>query len=325
MVPLSVLDLAPITDGSTAAASFRHSLDLAQHAERWGYQRYWIAEHHNMPGTASAATSVVMAHIAAGTRTIRVGAGGIMLPNHAPLVVAEQFGTLESLFPGRIDLGLGRAPGGDHATARALRRTLQSDPDAFPHDVLELLSYFHPEDGQLVRAVPGSGLDIPIWILGSSLFGAQVAALMGLPFAFASHFAAAQLIPAVAIYRERFRPSGVIDKPQVMLGVNVVAADTDEEARLLATSGRQAFASLRRGMPTTLPPPNKEFEKEVVPFKGIRLEEVQSVSMVGSPATVREDLENFIERTQADELIVVSHIYDHAARLRSYELIAPSL
>jgi luciferase family oxidoreductase group 1 len=325
MVPLSVLDLAPITDGSTAAASFRHSLDLAQHAERWGYTRYWIAEHHNMPGIASAATSLVMAHIAAGTRTIRVGAGGVMLPNHAPLVVAEQFGTLESLFPGRIDLGLGRAPGGDHATARALRRTLQSDPDAFPHDVLELLSYFHPEDGQLVRAVPGSGLDIPIWILGSSLFGAQVAALMGLPFAFASHFAAAQLIPAVAIYRERFRPSGVIDKPQVMLGVNVVAADTDEEARLLATSGRQAFASLRRGMPTTLPPPNKEFEKEVVPFKGIRLEEVQSVSMVGSPETVHADLEDFIERTQADELIVVSHIYDHAARLRSYELIAPSL
>ena len=277
-----------------------------------------------MPGIASAATSVVMAHIAAGTRTIRVGAGGIMLPNHAPLVVAEQFGTLESLFPGRIDLGLGRAPGGDHATARALRRTLQSDPDAFPHDVLELLSYFHPEDGQLVRAVPGAGLEIPIWILGSSLFGAQVAALMGLPFAFASHFAAAQLMPAIAIYRERFRPSGEHDKPQVMLGVNVVAAETDEEARFLATSGRQAFASLRRGMPTTLPPPSKEFEKEVVPFKGIRLEDVQSVSMVGSPATVRADLEEFVERTQADELIVVSHIYDHAARLRSYELIAPS-
>jgi luciferase family oxidoreductase group 1 len=324
MVPLSVLDLAPITDRSTAAVSFRHSLDLAQHAERWGYKRYWIAEHHNMPGIASAATSLVMAHIAGGTRTIRVGAGGIMLPNHAPLVVAEQFGTLESLFPRRIDLGLGRAPGGDHATARALRRTLQSDPDAFPHDVLELLSYFHPEDGQLVRAVPGAGLEIPIWILGSSLFGAQVAALMGLPFAFASHFAAAQLMPAIAIYRERFRPSGEHDKPQVMLGVNVVAADTDEEARFLATSGRQAFASLRRGMPTTLPPPSKEFEKEVVPFKGIRLEDVQSVSMVGSPATVRADLEEFIERTQADELIVVSHIYDHAARLRSYELIAPS-
>jgi luciferase family oxidoreductase group 1 len=322
MIPLSVLDLAPITDGSTAAISFRRSLDLAQHAERWGYKRYWIAEHHNMPGIASAATSIVMAHIASGTKTIRVGAGGIMLPNHAPLVVAEQFGTLESLFPGRIDLGLGRAPGGDHATARALRRTLHSDPDAFPHDVLELMSYFHPEEGQLVRAVPGNGLDIPIWILGSSLFGAQVAAMMGLPFAFASHFAAAQMMPAISIYRERFRASGFINKPHVMLGANVVAADTDDHARLLATSGRQAFASLRRGMPTTLPPPNRDFEKDVVPFRGIRLEEVQSVSMVGSPATVRADLEDFIAKTQADELIVVSHIYDHADRLRSYELLA---
>jgi luciferase family oxidoreductase group 1 len=322
MVPLSILDLSPITDGSSAAVSFRHSLDLAQHAERWGYRRYWIAEHHNMPGIASAATSIVMAHIAGGTKTIRVGAGGIMLPNHAPLVVAEQFGTLESLFPGRIDLGLGRAPGGDHATARALRRTLHSDPDAFPHDVLELLSYFHPEEGQLVRAVPGSGLDIPIWILGSSLFGAQVAAMMGLPFAFASHFAAAQMIPAISIYRDRFTPSGMTDKPRVMLGVNIVAADTDDAARFLATSGRQAFANLRRGMPTTLPPPNKDFEKDVVPFRAIRLEEVQSVSMVGSPDTVRADLNDFVERTQADELIVVSHIYDHHARLRSYELVA---
>jgi luciferase family oxidoreductase group 1 len=322
MVPLSVLDLSPISEGSTPAVSFRNTRDLAQHAERWGYKRYWIAEHHNMPGIASAATSLIMAHVAAGTKTIRVGAGGIMLPNHAPLIIAEQFGTLESLFPGRIDLGLGRAPGGDHATAHALRRTLHSDPDAFPHDVLELMSYFHPEDGQLVRAVPGSGLDIPIWILGSSLFGAQVAALMGLPFAFASHFAAAQMLPAIAIYRERFRTSGAIERPHVMLGVNVVAAETDEEAKWLATSGRQAVANLRRGMPTTLPPPNPEFEKEIVPFKAIRLEEVQSVSMVGSAATVRDDLENFIERTQADELIVVSHIYEHAARLRSYEILA---
>ena len=322
MVPLSVLDLSPITDGSTAAVSFRHTLDLAQHAERWGYKRYWIAEHHNMPGIASAATTLVMSHVAAGTTTIRVGAGGIMLPNHAPLLIAEQFGTLESLFPGRIDLGLGRAPGGDHATAHALRRTLHSDPDAFPHDVLELMSYFHPEDGQLVRAVPGSGLDIPIWILGSSLFGAQVAALMGLPFAFASHFAAAQMMAAIAIYRERFRSTGVIERPQVMLGINVVAANTDEEARLLATSGRQAFANLRRGMPTTLPPPNREFEQEILPFKGMCLEEMPSVSMVGSVETVREDLEIFIERTHVDELIVVSHIYDHTARLRSYEVLA---
>jgi luciferase family oxidoreductase group 1 len=322
MVSLSVLDLSPITDGSTAAVSLRNSRDLAQHAERWGYRRYWIAEHHNMPGIASAATSIVIAHVAAATTTIRVGAGGIMLPNHAPLVVAEQFGTLESLFPGRIDLGLGRAPGSDPATARALRRTLHSDPDDFPHEVLELMSYFHPEDGQMVRAVPGSGLDVPIWILGSSLFGAQVAAMMGLPFAFASHFAAAQMTQAIAIYRERFRPSGIIEKPRLMLGINVVAADTDDEARFLATSGRQSFANLRRGMPTTLPPPNREFEKEVTPFRGIPLHQVQSVSIVGSAKTVKDDLTDFVARTQADELIVVSHIYDHSARLRSYELTA---
>ncbi len=325
MVPLSVLDLSPIIDGSTAAVSLRNSRDLAQHAERWGYKRYWIAEHHNMPGIASAATSIVIAHVAAGTTTIRVGAGGIMLPNHAPLVVAEQFGTLESLFPGRIDLGLGRAPGSDPATARALRRTLHSDPDDFPHDVLELMSYFHPEDGQMVRAVPGSGLAVPIWILGSSLFGAQVAAMMGLPFAFASHFAAAQMTQAIAIYRERFRPSGIIEKPQVMLGVNIVAADTDDEARFLATSGRQSFANLRRGMPTTLPPPNREFEKEVTPFRGTPLQQLQSVSIVGSATTVTDDLTDFVARTQADELIVVSHIYDHAARLRSYELTADAV
>ena len=322
MIPFSVLDLAPITDGSTAAVSLRNSLDLAQHAERWGYARYWVAEHHNMPGIASAATAIVIAHVAAGTKTIRVGAGGIMLPNHAPLVVAEQFGTLESLFPGRIDLGLGRAPGSDQATARALRRTLHSDPDAFPHDVLELMAYFHPEDGQIVRAVPGAGLDIPIWILGSSLFGAQVAAMMGLPFAFASHFAPALMTQAIAIYRDRFQPSGVLDRPRVMLGVNVVAADTDDDARFLASSGRQSFANLRSGMPTTLPPPSREFEKEVVPFRGIPLQEVQSVSIVGSPATVGDDLRDFIDRTKADEVIVVSHIYDHAARLRSYEIVA---
>ncbi len=322
MIPLSVLDLAPITDGSTAAVSLRNSLDLAQHAERWGYARYWVAEHHNMPGIASAATAIVIAHVAAGTKTIRVGAGGIMLPNHAPLVVAEQFGTLESLFPGRIDLGLGRAPGSDQLTARALRRTLNSDPDAFPHDVLELMAYFHPEDGQIVRAVPGAGLDIPIWILGSSLFGAQVAAMMGLPFAFASHFAAALMTQAIAIYRDRFQSSGGLDRPRVMLGVNVVAADTDDEARFLASSGRQAFANLRSGRPSTLPPPSRDFEKEVVPFRGIPLQEMQSVSIVGSPATVSHDLRDFIDRTQADELIVVSHIYDHAARLRSYEIVA---
>jgi luciferase family oxidoreductase group 1 len=289
MVPFSVLDLAPITQGADAATALRNSLDLARHAERWGYHRYWVAEHHSMPGIASAATAIVIAHIAAGTSTIRVGAGGIMLPNHAPLVIAEQFGTLESLFPGRIDLGLGRAPGSDQSTARALRRTLASDPDAFPQDVLELLSYFHPQEGQRVRAVPGEGLDVPIWILGSSLFGAQVAAMMGLPFAFASHFAAAQMTQAMAIYRARFRPTAELPQPRVMLGVN---------------------------------PPNPEFLKDVVPFRGIRLEEIQSVSIVGSAATVRDDLRDFIARTAADELIVVSHIYDHAARLRSHELTA---
>jgi luciferase family oxidoreductase group 1 len=322
MIPFSVLDLAPITQGSDAAQALRHSLDLARHAERWGYHRYWVAEHHNMPGIASAATAVVIAHIAAGTSTIRVGAGGIMLPNHAPLVVAEQFGTLAALFPGRIDLGLGRAPGTDQNTARALRRTLVSDPDAFPQDVLELLSYFHTQEGQTVRAVPGAGLDVPIWILGSSLFGAQVAAIMGLPFAFASHFAAAQLTQAIAIYRARFRPTPDLPEPRIMLGVNVVAADTDDDARYLATSGRESFANLRRGMPTPLPPPNREYLKDVVPFRGIRLEEIQSVSIVGSAATVRDDLRDFIARTGADELIVVSHVYDHAARLRSHEITA---
>ena len=320
MIPLSILDLAPITQGADAATALRNSLDLAQHAERWGYTRFWVAEHHNMPGIASAATAVVIAHLAQGTRTIRVGAGGIMLPNHAPLIVAEQFGTLESLFPGRIDLGLGRAPGTDHATAMALRRTLASNPDLFPQDVLELMTYFHPEEGQRVHAVPGSGLTVPIYILGSSLFGAQVAAALGLPFAFASHFAAQQMIPAVQIYRERFKRSGELERPYVMLGVNIVAADTDQEARLLATSGRQSFASLRAGRPIPLPPPNSEWEKEVVPFDPSRLEELPSVSFVGSSATVDAGLRAFIARMRPDEAIVVSHIYDHAARLRSYEI-----
>lgn len=322
VVPVSVLDLAPITQGSDAAVALKHSLDLAQHAERWGYSRYWVAEHHNMPGIASAATAVVIAHIAGGTRTIRVGAGGVMLPNHAPLVVAEQFGTLESLFPGRIDLGLGRAPGTDHTTAAALRRTLGSDPDAFPHDVLELLSYLHPENGQRVRAVPGAGLTIPIYILGSSLFGAQVAAALGVPFAFASHFAAMQMTQAVEIYRARFQPSAQLARPYVILGVNVVAADTDDAARLLATSGRQAFASLRLGMPIQLPPPSREWEKDVAGFDVDRIDGAQSIAFVGSAATIGGGMQAFIDRTGADELIVVSHIYHHAARLRSYEIVA---
>jgi luciferase family oxidoreductase group 1 len=323
----SVLDLATITQGSDAAAALRHSLDLARHAERWGYLRYWLAEHHNMPGIASAATVIVIAHVAGGTSTIRVGAGGIMLPNHAPLIVAEQFGTLESLFPGRIDLGLGRAPGTDPLTARALRRTLASDPDAFPQDVLELMSYFNAPPADVgtagtVRAVPGGGLKIPIFILGSSLFGAQVAAALGLPYAFASHFAAPLLLRAIEVYREHFRPSADHPQPYLMLGVNIVAADTDDEARFLATSGRQSFANLRRGMPTTLPPPSREFERDIAPFGTIPLHEVQSISIVGSPETVGQGLETFIEQTRPDEIIVAAHIYDHAARLRSYEIVA---
>ena len=321
---VSVLDLSPIIDGSDAADALRRSLDLARHAERLGYKRFWIAEHHNMPGIASAATAVVIAHVAAGTSTIRVGAGGIMLPNHAPLVVAEQFGTLESLFPGRIDLGLGRAPGTDPRTAHALRRTLANDPDAFPQDVLELLSYFEPQDGQTVRAVPGSGLRVPIYILGSSLFGAQVAAALGMPFAFASHFAAQQMMPAVDVYRSRFTASPVaqIDRPYVILGVNVVAGETDEQARFLASSGRQAFTSLRAGTPIRLPPPSREWEKAVEPFDPARLEGAPSVSMVGSPQTIASGLRAFTDRMHPDETIVVSHVYDHAARVRSYEIVS---
>ena len=319
MVPLSVLDLAPIVEGGTAADAFRNTVDLAQHAERWGYKRFWLAEHHNMPGIASAATAVLIGQVGAGTKTIRVGAGGIMLPNHSPLVIAEQFGTLESLFPGRVDLGLGRAPGTDHAAAYALRRTLNSNPDAFPQDVMEVMDFFRtPQPGQPVRAVPGGGLSVPIWILGSSTFGAQVAAALGLPFAFASHFAPALLDDAAAIYRERFKPSEHLAKPYLMLGVNVVAADTDEEARFLASSGRQSFASLRAGRPTQLPPPSKEWERDPNEVPGVT--PPTRVSFVGSPATVREQMTAFIDRTAADELIIVSHIYDHAARLRSYEL-----
>ena len=321
---LSVLDLSPITEGSDAATALRNSLDLAQHAERLGYHRFWIAEHHNMPGIASAATVIVIAQVAAATKTMRVGAGGIMLPNHSPLVVAEQFGTLESLFPGRIDLGLGRAPGADYATARALRRTLVSDPEAFPNDILELMSYFEPGAGQTVKAIPGAGLKVPIYILGSSLFGAQVAAAFGLPFAFASHFAPAQMMQALAIYRAQFRPSAALAEPYAILGVNVVAADTDDEARFLASSGRQAFANLRLGMPSTLPPPSLEYEREVVPYGRLPLTEVTSVAMVGAPATVREGIDAFAAQTGADELMVVSHIYDHAARVRSYQLLAES-
>jgi luciferase family oxidoreductase group 1 len=322
MVPLSVLDLVPITEGSTAADALGRSLDLARYAQRLGFTRYWVAEHHNMPGVGSAATAVVIAHLAGGTSTLRVGAGGIMLPNHAPLMVAEQFGTLESLFPGRIDLGLGRAPGTDQETARALRRTLGSNPDAFPDDVLELMAYLTPRDGQRVRAVPGAGLKVPIYILGSSLFGAHVAATLGLPFAFASHFAPALMVPAVERYRMLFRPSRDHPRPYVILGANIVAAETRAKARWLATSGRQAFANLRAGRPTTLPPPSKEFEKDVETFGAVPLEQVGSVSMVGDRETVRAGLEAFVAMASPDEVMVVSHIYAHAARIRSYEIVA---
>jgi luciferase family oxidoreductase group 1 len=323
MIPFSILDLAPIVEGADAARAFRNTLDLAQHAERWGYRRFWLAEHHNMPGVASAATAVVIAHVAGGTSTIRVGAGGIMLPNHAPLVVAEQFGTLEALFPGRIDLGLGRAPGSDQTTARALRRTLVSDPDAFPHDLIELMSYFgEPEPGQPVRAVPGAGLRLPIWILGSSLFGAQVAAAFGLPFAFASHFAPAQLMDAITLYRRQFRPSPELAQPYVMVGVNVIAADTDEEARLLASSHQQAFVNLRRGQPGRLPPPRERFLETLEPFERAMIEQTLTYSAVGAPDTVDRVLREFIRTTAADELIVASQIFDHAARLHSYEIAA---
>jgi luciferase family oxidoreductase group 1 len=322
MIPLSVLDLAPITEGGDAAASFRNSVDLAQHAERWDYRRFWLAEHHGMPGIASAATAVLIGHVAAATSKIRVGAGGIMLPNHAPLVIAEQFGTLESLFPGRIDLGLGRAPGSDFAAARALRRNLNSDPEAFPQDVAELLDYFSPQAKRSVQAVPGAGLQIPVWILGSSLFGAQLAAMLGLPYAFASHFAPAQLMQAIAIYRDMFRPSARLEKPYVMAGFNVFAADSDEEAQLLATSMQQAFVNLRSGHPTRLQPPQKDYRLRIGDAERSMLDHVLSCAAIGSKQTVARQLEEFVAATGVDELMITSQIYDHAARLRSYEITA---
>ncbi|MBB4635703.1 LLM class flavin-dependent oxidoreductase [Longimicrobium terrae] len=322
--PFSVLDLAPIVEGGTAGQSIRNSLDLAQHAERWGYNRFWLAEHHNIPGVASAATSVIIGHVANGTSTIRVGAGGVMLPNHAPLVIAEQFGTLAALYPGRIDLGLGRAPGSDQVTAHALRRTLTTNGvDTFPDDVQELMAYFdEPVPGQRVRAIPGAGEKVPVWILGSSLYGAQLAAALGLPYAFASHFAPAMMMQAIQVYRDRFRPSEQLDRPYLMLGFNVFAADTDEEARFLMSSMQQAFANLRRGRPTPLQPPVDNYEEQLAPFERAMLSEVLSCTAVGSPETVRASLSSFIARTGADELMITSQIYDHAKRLRSYEITA---
>ena len=323
MIPFSVLDLSPIVAGGDATQAFRNTLDLARHAERWGYLRYWLAEHHNMPGIASAATSVVIGHVAGGTRTIRVGSGGIMLPNHAPLVIAEQFGTLEALYPGRIDLGLGRAPGTDMRTAQALRRHLAGDADSFPQDVLELQAYFRAvEPGQAVRAVPGAGLNVPIWILGSSLFGAQLAAALGLPFAFASHFAPDHLMEALEIYRQRFRPSAQLDRPYAMAGLSVVAADTDAEAHRLFTSLQQGWINLRRGRPGPLLPPVDTMEGVWSEMERAQVEHGLRMAVVGSPDSVRSGIRAFLEATAVDEIIFTGQIYDHRARLRSFEIVA---
>lgn len=331
---LSVLDLSPIVEGGDPAASFRNSLDLARHAEALGYRRYWVAEHHNIPGIASAATAVVIAHIAGGTSHIRVGAGGIMLPNHAPLLIAEQFGTLDALHPGRIDLGLGRAPGTDQITSFALRRNLHGDPDDFPRDVVELQSYFNAPPpwgagdadtaalGELppVRAIPGSGQNVPVWILGSSLYGAKLAAMLGLPYAFASHFAPGALMQALEIYRREFRPSAQLETSYAMAGFNVFAADTDDEAHLLRTSARQSTLSLRQGRPRPLPPPDPDFERRLDRAERRMLDMQGSCSAVGAPATVRAQMEEFVERTGVDELMIASQVFDHAARKRSFQL-----
>jgi len=323
MIPLSVLDLSPVPEGSDVSQSLANSLDLARHAEALGYKRYWLAEHHNMPGIASAATAVVIGHVAAGTSTIRVGAGGIMLPNHAPLVIAEQFGTLSALFPGRIDLGLGRAPGTDMATARALRRNLEAGVDGFPQDVVELMAYFKPAvEGQRVRAVPGEGQDVKVWMLGSSTYGAQLAAILGLPYAFASHFAPAEMEHALDVYRSRFQPSEHLDKPHVMLGLNVFAADTDAEARLLSSSLEQAFINLRTGLPGKLPPPVANYGETLDPSARAMIQQALSCSVVGGPETVRQGVEAFARRTGADELMVTAQMYDHEARKRSFEILA---
>ncbi|MGI9114109.1 MAG: LLM class flavin-dependent oxidoreductase [Chthoniobacterales bacterium] len=322
MPPLSILDLALVPEGGTAADALRNTLGLAQHAEKWGYRRFWLAEHHNMVGIASAATAVVIGYVAANTRTIRVGAGGIMLPNHSPLVIAEQFGSLETLYPGRIDLGLGRAPGTDGRTLLALRRNPAS-AETFPDDVVELQKYFEPaEEGQRVLAVPGAGLRVPLWILGSSLFGAQLAAILGLPYAFASHFAPAALIPALETYRSQFKPSKQLGRPHAAAGINVFAAETDREARRLFTSAQQQFTRMLRGRRGRLPPPIDDIEEYWSPVEKERASAMLARSFVGSRETVRAGLEQFVEETEVDELIVASAIYDHSARLRSYEMLA---
>jgi luciferase family oxidoreductase group 1 len=326
MKHFSLLDLCPIIEGGDAALAFRNALDLARHAEQWGYHRYWLAEHHNLPGIAGAATSVVICHIAGGTKSIRVGAGGIMLPNHSPLVIAEQFGTLDALFPRRIDLGLGRAPGSDQVTARALRRKLGSSGDTFPQDVLELQSYFEAATAdQTVRAVPGAGAGVPLYLLGSSDFSARLAAELGLPFAFASHFAPEYLDVALALYRRYFRPSAALDRPYTMIGVGVFAASTDTEAQRLATSSQLQFLSMIRGRPGKLPPPVETMEGHWNAMERAAVEERMRCSAIGSPETIRRQLEALLERTNADEIIATAQIYDHNARLRSFQIAAEVL
>ncbi|MFC4599245.1 LLM class flavin-dependent oxidoreductase [Cohnella hongkongensis] len=324
-IAFSVLDLASIVEGGSAAESFRHTLDLAQRAEQWGYRRFWLAEHHGMPGIASSATSVLIGHVAGGTSTIRVGSGGIMLPNHAPLVIAEQFGTLESLYPGRIDLGLGRAPGSDQAVSRVLRRGLGAGGEDFPALLAELRAYFQPDGAPsngIVRAIPGEGLRVPIWLLGSSGFSAQLAAQLGLPFAFASHFAPDYLMPALELYRANFRPSAVLDKPYAMVGVSVTAADTEREARRLATSQQQVFLNMIRGRFGQLPPPVDSMDGLWSPHEEAALNRQFGFAVVGDKKQVAARLQGVIDSTGADELIIASQIYDHGARLRSYEIIA---
>ena len=323
MVPLSILDLSPITEGGDAGQSLRNSLDLARHVEALGYQRFWMAEHHNLPGIASAATAVALAHVAAGTDNIRIGAGGIMLPNHAPLVIAEQFGTLAALHPGRVELGLGRAPGSDQITNRAIRRNLLAEVDQFPQDVVELMGYFQPaEPDQAVQAIPGAGLEVPVWILGSSLYGAQVAAYLGLPFAFASHFAPAMMMDAIAIYRQRFRPSTQLSAPNVMLGVTVVAAESDEEARFLFSSLQLSMLNNRTGRRGRLPAPMADLEARLTPQAHAILDDGLACAVVGGPDTVRRGVDDFARRTGADELIVTANIFDHEKRKRSFEIVA---
>lgn len=321
-ISFSVLDLAPITVGGSPAEALRNTLNLAQFAEGWGYNRFWLAEHHNMAGIASSATSVVIGYVAAGTSTIRVGSGGIMLPNHAPLVIAEQFGTLESLFPGRIDLGLGRAPGTDQLTAFALRRERRSDGQDFPEQLAELRDYFSPLETKPVRAIPGEGLKIPIWLLGSSGFSAKLAGELGLPFSFASHFSPEYTLPALDLYRRSFRPSEQLKEPYVMVGVNVIAADDDERANYLATSMQQQFLNLIRNKPGQLQPPVESMDALWSPYEKSILDKQLGSSIVGGPSTVKEKLQKFLDETEADEMIVNAMIYDHKERLRSFEIVA---